>query len=74
MPKILVVDDEPDLVELVAFNLQQEGFEVLTAANGWEAVEKARAALPDPEASAGCRARYRMQEYPRRNEFVTRAE
>ncbi len=47
MPKILVVDDEPDLVELVSFNLRQEGFEVLTAANGWEAVEQARAAVPD---------------------------
>ena len=47
MTKILVVDDEPDIVELVTFNLQQEGFGVLTATNGWEAVEKARAALPD---------------------------
>ncbi len=47
MTKILVVDDEPDIVELVAFNLQQEGFEVITAVNGWEAVEKARATLPD---------------------------
>ena len=45
--KILVVDDEADIVELVAFNLQQEGFEVVTAANGWEAVEKARSDLPD---------------------------
>ena len=45
--KILVVDDEADIVELVAFNLRQEGFEVITAANGWEAVQKARSDLPD---------------------------
>ncbi len=45
--KILVVDDEPDIVELVSFNLQQEGFEVITAANGWDAVEQARAVSPD---------------------------
>lgn len=44
---ILVVDDEADIVELVAFNLKQEGFEVITAANGWEAVQKARSDLPD---------------------------
>ena len=47
MPKILVVDDESDLVELMTFNLEHEGFSVLTAATGWEAVEQARSALPD---------------------------
>jgi DNA-binding response OmpR family regulator len=46
-PKILVVDDEPDLLELVAFNLKAEGFEVFTAANGPEALNQARALLPD---------------------------
>jgi DNA-binding response OmpR family regulator len=45
--KILVVDDEPDLVELVAFNLKAEGFDVITAANGVEALDQARVALPD---------------------------
>ncbi|MDB6112847.1 MAG: histidine kinase [Pedosphaera sp.] len=45
--KILVVDDEPDLVELVAFNLKAEGFEVITASNGVEALDQARDALPD---------------------------
>jgi DNA-binding response OmpR family regulator len=45
--KILVVDDEPDIVELVAFNLEAEGYEVLTASNGLEALNSARADLPD---------------------------
>ncbi|MDB6022324.1 MAG: OmpR [Pedosphaera sp.] len=45
--KILVVDDEPDIVELVAFNLKAEGYEVITAATGPEALDQARAILPD---------------------------
>ena len=36
--RILVVEDEPDLVELLAFNLRQHGFEVITAHNGFEAL------------------------------------
>ena len=47
MAKILVVDDEPDAVELVAFNLKHAGFDVLTAADGAEALKKARTDLPD---------------------------
>lgn len=39
-PKILVVDDEPEAVELVAFNLKQASFEVVTAADGEEAIAK----------------------------------
>jgi two-component system alkaline phosphatase synthesis response regulator PhoP len=45
--KILVVDDEPDIVELVSFNLKAEGFEVFSAASGPEALNLARAVLPD---------------------------
>lgn len=45
--KILVVDDEPDALELVRFNLKNAGFEVVTAADGAQAVKKARALLPD---------------------------
>jgi DNA-binding response OmpR family regulator len=45
-PKILVVDDEPEAVELVEFNLRQAGFEVLTASDGAEALKKARSSLP----------------------------
>ncbi|NDB76606.1 MAG: response regulator, partial [Verrucomicrobia bacterium] len=47
MAKILVVDDEPDAVELVEFNLKSAGFEVVTAADGTAALKKARASLPD---------------------------
>ena len=47
MPKILVVDDEPDAVELIKFNLKAAGYEVITAADGDEALKKARAILPD---------------------------
>jgi DNA-binding response OmpR family regulator len=45
-PKILVVDDEPEAVELVEFNLKQAGFDVISAADGAEALKKARASLP----------------------------
>lgn len=45
-PKILVVDDEPEAVELIEFNLKEAGFDVITAADGAEALKKARAALP----------------------------
>lgn len=45
--KILVVDDEPDIVELVAYNLKREGYQVYTAANGQEAVTTAKKVMPD---------------------------
>ena len=45
-PKILVVDDEPEAVELIEFNLKQAAFDVLTAADGSEALKKARTSLP----------------------------
>jgi len=45
-PKILVVDDEPEAVELVAFNVTQAGFEVNTATDGAEALKKARSTAP----------------------------
>lgn len=46
-PKILVIDDEPDAVELVEFNLKQAGFTVITAADGAEALRQGRSHLPD---------------------------
>jgi len=46
-PKILVVDDEPDAVELVQFNLKGAGYDVVTAADGTEALKKARTFSPD---------------------------
>jgi two-component system phosphate regulon response regulator PhoB len=45
--KILVVDDEPDAVELIEFNLTGAGFDVITAEDGAEALKKARRSLPD---------------------------
>lgn len=45
--KILVVDDEPDAVELVTFNLRNAGYEVITAEDGEAALKKARNASPD---------------------------
>ena len=45
--RILVVDDEPDALELVEFNLRQAGHEVTGAEDGAEALEKARASMPD---------------------------
>jgi two-component system OmpR family response regulator/two-component system alkaline phosphatase synthesis response regulator PhoP len=45
--KILIVDDEPHIVELVKYNLLQEGYDVVTASDGSEAVTRARDAHPD---------------------------
>jgi two-component system alkaline phosphatase synthesis response regulator PhoP len=47
LPLILVVDDEEAIVELVAFNLKKEGFEVDTAGDGYEALKKAEQNMPD---------------------------
>ena len=44
--KILIVDDEPDALELIEFNLKAGGYEVVTAADGEEALQKARSVLP----------------------------
>jgi len=44
--KILLVDDEEDIIEFLTYNLQKEGFEVSTAFNGLEAVEKAASEKP----------------------------
>src|SRR4051812_13993057 len=46
-PRILVVDDEPDIVELVTFNLKAEGYDVVTADNGFKALDQARSLMPD---------------------------
>lgn len=45
--RILVVDDEVDLVETVRFSLELEGFEILVAYNGEEALNQARKEHPD---------------------------
>lgn len=45
--KVLVADDEPDILEIVRYNLEAEGYEVFTASNGEEALQRARALKPD---------------------------
>lgn len=44
---ILLVDDDPDILEIVSYNLAAEGYHILTAENGKEAVKKAKKKKPD---------------------------
>jgi two-component system alkaline phosphatase synthesis response regulator PhoP len=44
--KILLVDDEPDILEILSYNLSAEGYQISTATNGVEAVKKAKKHLP----------------------------
>ncbi len=44
--KILLVDDEPDILDFIGYNLKKEGYLVVTALDGYEAVAKAREHLP----------------------------
>jgi two-component system alkaline phosphatase synthesis response regulator PhoP len=46
-PKVLVVDDDSDIVELLEYNLNKEGYNVLTAGNGKKAIEIAKTFIPD---------------------------
>lgn len=45
--KILIADDEPDIIEIISFHLTKAGFEVSTAKDGSEAIEKANLIMPD---------------------------
>ncbi|HEY8969781.1 MAG TPA: response regulator transcription factor [Puia sp.] len=45
--KILIADDEPDILEIIQYNLSREGYDVVTAKDGDEAVGKAKMARPD---------------------------
>ena len=45
--KILLIDDEQDILEILSYNLEKEGYEVFTATNGNEGIEKAKEILPD---------------------------
>ena len=45
--KILAVDDEPELTDLMHYHLVRAGHEVTTAANGWEAIHAVRTNRPD---------------------------
>lgn len=45
--KILIADDEPDILEIVGYNLGNEGYEIVTARDGEDALQKAKAFKPD---------------------------
>ena len=45
--KILIADDEPDILEIIHYNLKSEGYEVFTAKDGDEALQKAKYIKPD---------------------------
>jgi len=45
--KVLLVDDEPDIVELLRYNLEREGYAVQTALNGKDALKAAKSGRPD---------------------------
>ena len=47
LPKVLVVDDEQDILELIRHSLSKEGFEVHVAANGAQAIEQAKKVKPE---------------------------
>lgn len=44
---ILIADDEPDILEIISFNLKKEGYDILTAENGNQAIQKAVDFRPD---------------------------
>lgn len=46
-PKVLIVDDDVDILEFVTLNLSNEGFKVYTASNGLEAIQRATDMAPD---------------------------
>ncbi len=45
--KILLVDDEPDILEIVSYNLKNQGYKVYTATNGNDGITKAKKIIPD---------------------------
>ncbi len=45
--KILLIDDEQDILEILSYNLEKEGYQVFTANNGNEGIDKAKEIIPD---------------------------
>ena len=45
--KILLVDDEPDIIEIIRFNLEQKGYQIFTASDGLEAIKVAEKEMPN---------------------------
>ena len=44
--KILIVDDEPDILEFLSYNLRKEGFQIFISSNGKDAIDQAKAIIP----------------------------
>jgi two-component system alkaline phosphatase synthesis response regulator PhoP len=74
---ILLVDDEPDILEIVSYNLSVEGYKIITAKNGAEAVKKAKKERPQliildvmmPEMD-GIEACERIRKVPELNDVI----
>jgi two-component system alkaline phosphatase synthesis response regulator PhoP len=47
LKKVLIVDDEPDILEIISYNLEKEGYEIQTAKNGQDALDKMPFFKPD---------------------------
>ncbi len=45
--KILLIDDEMDILEILSYNLEKEGYDIYTATNGNEGIDKAKEIVPD---------------------------
>src|ERR1700733_7138934 len=45
--KVLIADDEPDILEIIQYNLRNEGYDVVTAKNGNDAIDLAKKHQPD---------------------------
>ena len=63
-PKILVVDDEPDALELIEVNLKAAGYDVVKAADGADALLKARKTMPALILLAACAERQSLPNDP----------
>ena len=65
MPKILIVDDEPNIVTLISRYAQREGYDIVTASDGREAIDKSRSEdfdviimdvmMPDTDGFTACK-------------------
>lgn len=75
--KILLVDDEPDILEIVRYNLSSQGYQIIIGKNGIEAVEKAKKHKPHliildvmmPEMD-GIEACEKIRELPNQNDTI----